>query len=114
MTQETETDNTSVFVKRSTRAALGWMTTGMITINVILMWYMLQKIINLETRVSVIEDSRLTNKEAEQIRSDIESVRHGYREAVAIIGGKIDGVNIKMAVLESKLEDIKDEIRKSK
>lgn len=112
MTQETETDSTSVFVKRSTRAALGWMTTGMITINVILMWYMIQELGDLKTRVSVIEQSRFTSKDAEKMRFDIEAVRSGYREAVTVIGGKIDVVNVKMSVVENKLEDIRSELKR--
>lgn len=111
MTQETETDNTSVFVKRSTRAALGWMTSGMISVAVILLWYMLQEVGDLKTRVSIIEQSRVTNKDADKLRSDIDDVRSGYREAVTVIGGKIDVVNIKVSMMESKLEEIKDDIK---
>lgn len=106
-------DSENFFDKRATRATLAWFTTGMITLNVVLLGWILQNLVGLQTRVAVIEGSRFTNDNAEKMRQDIDDVRSGYKESFYIIGGKMDLLNQKLSILERQLTELNKEMKRN-
>lgn len=105
-------DNTSVFVRRTTRAMLAWLTTGAVVLIFMLMGYVLQSLVNLQTRIAVIEQSRFTNTDADKMKDQIAEVREGYKDSIAILGGKIDLLNLKFSTIEKQLTELNEEIKR--
>ena len=112
MIEEPE-DNTSVFVRRTTRAMLAWLTTGAVVLIFMLLGYILKNQVDFQTRIAVIEKSGFTNGDAEKMRNQIAEVREGYKDAMAILGGKIDLVDLKISTVEKQLSVLNEEMKRN-
>lgn len=111
MIEEPE-DNSSVFVRRTTRAMLAWLTTGAVAMIFMLLGYILKNQVDFQTRIAVIEKSGFTNGDADKMRNQISEVREGYKDAMAILGGKIDLVDLKISTVEKQLSNLNEEMKR--
>lgn len=111
-TTETEdTESTSIFVRRTTRATLAWVICGGVTTLLSIVGWMALELVQMKTEIAVLKESRFTASDADNMRKEIETIKDSYKDSTAVLTTRIELWDLKFQYIESSLNEIKLQLK---
>lgn len=99
------------WIVETTSSSLAWFLAATLGLFGFLHWHHIEQAAEniaahseLKSRMSVIESSRFTNKDAEKLRDELREVKGANKESVAITNGKLDIINLNIKLLREQFE----------
>lgn len=109
-----DSENTSMFVKRGTRATLAWLTGIIVSVVLALEGWQTLEIINVTTDIEVIKGSRFTLDNGQDLQKEITRLKDDYKDSLALLNTKMEVWDLQFKYIEKTLKEIQDELKEMK